>query len=225
MRNYQIGLRGVALAAALAAASFSAHADTAIKAFFTFDNVAANSTANSALGSWASKLSFGNADVVQDVDAFGSYTGTFHWVDASATYGDVLIKSDADAVSGDKVLWNDHQPILVMFANPVNITRFSIAQDLSGNGNLQQNGSTLSFLDASGHVIAAADVFYTQGANPALTLQNAGAVHNVSAVLLARGVNYDNMYVNAVAVPEPESWAMFCGGLLLMGAMARRRLF
>jgi hypothetical protein len=225
MRNNKFGLRGVLLAATLITASISAHAATPIKAFFTFDDVLAGSTANSALGAWASSLSFGNADVVQDVDAYGSYTGTFHWVDATTTYGDVLITSDADAVSGDKVLWNDHQPILVMFANPVNITRFSIAQDLSGFGNPQNNGSTLSFLDASGNVIAAADVFYTQGGNPALTLQNAGAVHNVSAVLLAGGVNYDNMYVNAVAVPEPESWAMFCGGLLLMGAMARRRLF
>ena len=223
MRKNQFGPRAAVLAAALAAASFAAHADTPIKAFFTFDNVISGSTANSALGAWASRLSFANPDAVQDVDAFGSDTGTFHWVDATATYGNVLVNSDINAISPDNVLWNDAQPILLSFSAPVNITRFSIAQDLSGYGNPQANGSHLAFLDATGHEIFGANVSYTQGGNLGLTIQNLAPVNNVSGVLLAGGRNYDNMYVNAVAVPEPEGWAMLSGGLLLMGAMARRR--
>ena len=35
--------------------------------------------------------------------------------------------------------------------------------------------------------------------------------------------NIDNIVVNAAAVPEPASWAMFIGGFGLIGAVARRR--
>ncbi len=224
MRKNQFGLRGAVLAAALAAVSFTAHAETPIKAFFTFDNVVSGGDANAALGSWASRLSFANPDTVLDVDGQGAYTGTYHWIDATATYGAVKVLGDPDnALSPGNVLWNDHQPILVSFSTPVNITRFSIAQDNSGYGNLTPNGSHLAFLDASGHEIAGANAYYTQYGNFGLTIQNLAPVSNVSGVLLAGGRNYDNMYVSAVPVPEPEAWVMLSGGLLLMGAMARRR--
>ena len=224
MRKDQFGLRGAVLAAALAAASFSAHAEAPIKAFFTFDSVAAGSDANDALGSWASRLSFVNPDTMLDVDGQGALTGTYHWIDATVTYGAVKVISDPDnALSPDNVLANDKQPIIVSFSTPVNITRFSIAQDNSGLGNLATNGSHLAFLDASGHEIAGANAYYTQYGNFGLTIQNLAPVNNVSGVLLAGGRNYDNMYVNAVPVPEPGTWLMLSGGLMLMGAMARRR--
>lgn len=226
MHKNQFGLRGAVLAAVLAAASFTARAETPSKPFFTFDGVNAGETANSALGTWVSKFWFANPDRVDDVDAGGSYTGNFHWVDATLTYGDILVNSydPAKALSGDNVIGNGSNPMLLSFASPVNIIRFSIAQDLSGFGNPTSNGSYLAFLDATGHEIAGASAYYTQYGNLGLTIQNLATVNNVSGVLLAGGRNYDNMYVNAVAaVPEPETWVMLSGGLLLMGAVARRR--
>jgi hypothetical protein len=221
MRKNLFSLRGAVLAAALVAASATASAATINNASFNFDNVASGSAADTVLGSFASQIHFGNAGTVDDVDAFGSLTGTFHWVDATALYGDVLAKSDGTAVSASNVLWNDHQPILVMFSGPQTISSFSIQQDLSGFGNLQANGSYLAFLDDTGHEIAGATFSYTQGGMPGLTISSTGTVQNVSSVLLSGGVSYDNLAINAV--PEPGTWAMLSGGLLLLGAMTRRR--
>ncbi|MRD72993.1 PEP-CTERM sorting domain-containing protein [Rhodocyclus tenuis] len=223
MRKKLFTLRNAVLAAALAATSAAAQADIAIDVNLSFDNVASGSTANSALGQWGSVARFVNPDREDDVDANG-YTGTFHWIDATATYGDVRVISSPFAVSGNNVLFNDHQPILLTFAAPVNIAAFSIQQDTSGYGNLQLNGSYLSFLDATGHEIAGSQLYFTQGGNPGLLLKTTGTFNNVSSIFLPAGVNYDNLRLQTVAaVPEPESWAMLSGGLLLLGALARRR--
>lgn len=222
MQKTLFKLRGAVLAAALAAASVAAHADIAINASFTFDNVASGSTANSTLGSWASVMSFANPDTVQDVDAFGSYTGTFHWVDATAAYGDVLVKASSAAISGTNVLANDHQPIMLTFVDPVNIASLSIQQDQSGFGFPGQ--TYMAFLDATGHEISGANVYYTQGGQPGLLISNNGTVNNVSAVLFSGGVDYDNLSITTVAaVPEPGTWAMMAGGLMMLGAVTRRR--
>ncbi|MFY9477516.1 MAG: PEP-CTERM sorting domain-containing protein [Aquabacterium sp.] len=205
---------------ALALAGVAAQAST-VDATLNFDDVAAGSSANSALGSLASLAQFANPDVEWDVDEFGSYTGGFHWIDATATYGEVLVGASAYAVSGGNVLSNSGQPILLVFNTPVDITSFSVQQDTSGFGNLQDGGTYLSFLNASGHEISAANVFYTQGGQPGLSIQS-GAVGKVSAVLLAGGVSYDNLRIVATpAVPEPAA-----GLLALLGAgivLARRK--
>ena len=220
MRKNLFSLRGAVLAAALVAASATASADN-FTATFNFDNVVSGSVADTALGSFSSLIHFGNADTVSDVDAFGSFTGTSHWVDATATYGNVLVQSSAMAVSGANLLWNSNAPILVMFSAPQTISSFSIQQDLSGFGNPQDAGSYMVYLDSTGHEIAGSQVYYTQGGMPGLKLQNMATFANVSSVLLSGGVSYDNLSVSAV--PEPGSWAMFSGGLLLLGAMTRRR--
>lgn len=218
MHKNQFGLRGAVLAAALVAASATASAAN-FTASFNFDNVASGSAADTALGSFASIIRFGNADTVADVDAFGDPTGAFHWVDVTATYGDVLARNDGTAVSAANVLWNDHQPILVTFSAPQTIAAFSIRQDMSPYG--YPGGSYMAFLDTSGHEIAGAQFSYTQYQNPGLTIQSTGTWANVGAVLLPGGKSYDDMSVTAV--PEPENWAMLAVGLLLMGAVARRR--
>lgn len=225
MRKNLSSLRGAVLAAALVAASATASAAN-FNASFNFDNVASGSTADSALGSFSSLIHFGNADRVDDApvyDAIGNLLndGAFHWVDASATYGNVLAMNSASAVSGSNVLWNASQAILVMFSAPQTISSFSIQQDRSGFGDLQTNGSYMAFLDSTGHEIGGATFSYTQGGNPGLTISSNGTVQNVSSVLLQAGVSYDNMAVTAV--PEPGTWAMLSGGLLLLGTMTRRR--
>ncbi|MDP1092123.1 hypothetical protein Q6316_28110, partial [Klebsiella pneumoniae] len=93
------------------------------------------------------------------------------------------------------VLSNGHQPILIQFnGGPVDLYRFSVQQDKSGLGNPQNNGSRLDFLDAAGHVIDGASVFYTQYANKGLTI-SANGVSGVSGILLSGGVDYDNLNI------------------------------
>lgn len=205
---------------ALALAGATAQAAT-IDVTLSFDDVAAGSAADSALGGLAPLAHFANPDIEWDVDAYGNDTGTFHWIDATASYGDVLVGASPYAVSGGQVLSNAGQPILLMFNTPVNIASFSIQQDTTGFGNPQDGGSYLAFLDATGHEISTANVFYTQGGQPGLSIQS-GAVSMVSAVLLAGGVDYDNLHIAVTpAVPEPAA-----GLLALLGAglvLVRRR--
>jgi hypothetical protein len=217
-------LRGAVLAAALVAASATASAAN-FNASFNFDNVASGSVADTALGSYSPLIHFGNAGTVLDDPVYDSVgnllnDGAFHWVDATATYGAVQAKNDGTAVSPSNVLWNDHQPILVMFAAPQTISAFSIQQDTSGFGS--PGGSHMAFLDSTGHEIAGASFAYTSFGNPGLTIQSNGTWANVSGVLLSGDTSYDNMSVTAV--PEPESWAMLSGGLLLLGVLKRRKL-
>lgn len=222
-------IKAVALST-LASACVAAHA-VDIHASLDFDSAASGTTANQYLANQGldSVMSFGNADRVDDdaiYDTHGNLLndGAFHWVDASATYGDVLLKSDAAAVSAHNVLWNDHAPILLTFTSSVNLASFSIQQDLSGFGNLQDLGSYLAFLDNTGHVISADNVYYTQGANPGFTIAS-GAANGVSGVLLSGGVHYDNLKIDTVtaAVPEPDSLALVLSAIGLMGMLHSRR--
>lgn len=221
MRKNQFGLRGALLATALAAASASTSAAGIISGAFNFDNVASGSSADSALGSFSSIIHFGNADTVADVDAFGDPTGTFHWVDGSASYGNVLAMNDGTAVSKPNVLWNDHQPILVMFSSPLTVAAFSIQADTSGYGN--PGGTYMAFLDSTGHEIDGAQFLYSSYANPGLLIQSTAAFENVRAVLLSGDTSYDNM--TFTAMPEPGTGALLAGALALLGAMSLSRRF
>jgi hypothetical protein len=208
------------VALALCGAGTAASASV-FTASFNFDNVASGSAANAVLGTFASLIRFGNPDTAPDVDADGSPTGTFHWIDATTTYGDVLAVNDGTAVSAGNVLWNNGQPILVIFSSPETIAYFSIQQDLSGFGNPMADGSYLAFLDSTGHEIAGTQVYYTQYNHPGLTIQSSGTAANVSAVLLAGGSSYD--YLHVEAVPEPAAPVLALTGVGLMGYMTRRR--
>lgn len=198
-----------------------------------FDNVASGTTANSLLGDSLSFMHFGNGNFVNDAgyDPL-DLTAPAHWEDASSIYGDVLVKNNASiggnyAVSGSNVLWNNNQPILVLFNSIVNIESFSVQQDLSGFGNLQTNGSFLAFLDPTGHVISDLNQYYTQTDQSQVNnpgkglLLSTGFVGNVSGILLSSGVHYDNLSI--AAVPEADIYAMLFVGLGVMGAVARRR--
>ena len=209
---------------ALALASLAVQAaPNTIDVSLTFDDVVDGSTANSALGSLSSIAYFANPDVERDVDEYGDYTGGIRWIDATVTYGDVRVSASSSAVSAGNVLSNEGQPILLVFNGPVDIASFSIQQDLSGFGNLQDGGTYLSFLDATGHAISAANVFYTQGGQPGLTIQS-GAVSKVSAVLLAGGVSYDNLHIALTpAVPEPAAGLLALLGAGIVLVRTRRR--
>lgn len=220
-------LRKAVAAAVLATLGVAAQAQ--VNASLNFDSATSGSTANAYLASQGldSFMHFANPDRVDDAPVYDSVgnllnDGAFHWVDATATYGDVLVKNDGTAVSPGNVLWNDHAPILLVFNNgPTDLASFSIQQDTSGFGNLQTNGTFLAFLDATGHVMGGSSVFYTQGPNPGLLISS-GPVFGASAVLLAAGVSYDNLTISAV--PEPEALLMLATGLGLVGWQRRRKL-
>lgn len=211
-------------AVALASASVAAHADIAINTTLNFDTVATGTTANGYLATLGlgNVMSFGNGDVAPDVDTFGNYTGTNHWIDASATYGDVLVKSSSAAVSGSNVLDNGFAPILVQFAAPVDLASFSVQLDQNTWSNFS---NVLQFLDSTGHAIAGTDVSYGALNQPGFTVASTGPVHGVSAVLLSFGNrNFDNLQVTTMAaVPEPASWALAVCSLGLMGLRRRTK--
>ncbi|HEX5357272.1 MAG TPA: PEP-CTERM sorting domain-containing protein [Aquabacterium sp.] len=220
----KFSLRGLVAAVALASASVAAHADIAINTALNFDSVADGTSANSYLASLGlgGVMSFGNGDVVDDVDAFGDLTGTHHWVDASATYGDVLVSSSAAAVSGGNVLSNGFAPILLQFAAPVDLALFSVQLD---NNTWSNFANVLQFLDASGHAISGTDVSFGALNQPGYTVAATGPVYGVSSVLLSFGSrNFDNLQVTTMAaVPEPESWVLMASSMAVLGAFVRRR--
>ena len=219
-----ISLRGVVAAVAMASASALAHADIAINTTLDFDTVASGASANAYLASLGlgSVLHFGNGDTEQDVDPYGSYTGTSHWYDATASYGDVLVNSSSAAVSGANVLSNGFMPILVQFAGPVDLASFSVQLD---NNTWTNPVNVLQFLDASGHVIAGTDVSYGMLPQGGFTVASVSPVQGVSSVLLLFGSrDFDNLHITTMAaVPEPSTWALGLAGLGLLGMATRRR--
>lgn len=220
----KFSLRGLVAAVALASASVAAHADIAINQTLNFDSVSDGTSANAYLASLGlgGVMSFGNGDVVDDVDAFGDLTGTTHWVDASAIYGDVLVSSSSAAVSGSNVLANGFAPILLQFAAPVDLASFSVQLD---NNTWSNFSNVLQFLDSTGHAIAGTDVPYGSLNQPGFTLASSGPVYGVSSVLLSFGSrNFDNLQVTTMAaVPEPESWVLMAASMATLGLVMRRR--
>jgi hypothetical protein len=216
-------LRGVVAAAALAAAGATAHAGIVIDTTLDFDSVPSGTTANDYLTSLGlnGTLHFGNGDVVDDVDAEGLYTGTFHWVDASSVYGPVMVKASDAAISGSNVLANDFEPILVQFAAPVTLNAFSVQLDGNTWGGYF---NVLSFLDSSGHAIGGADVSFDTVDEAGFTLSITSPIQGVSGVLLSFGSrDFDNLHISATsAVPEPSSLALALASLGTVALLRRR---
>lgn len=225
MKRLETTLKRLAAGAAfagLAALAGTAQAVPVIDARVDFDNVAAGSAANDALGAYAGAMRFANPDIERDVDASGSYTDTFHWIDATATYGDVRVLASGNATSGTNLLSNDLQPIMLVFSEPVRLASLSIRQDLSGFGNPQADGTQLLFLDAGGHAIAGSALSYTQFGQPGLTLSVGALPFDISAVLFAGGTNYDDLRITTAApIPEPATAALALAGLAVL-ALSRR---
>jgi hypothetical protein len=204
-----------ALIALLATTAASANAANSVNATYTFDNVATGSTANAALGDDYSFMYFANADKQFD-DPNGVEGDPFHWIDATASYGDVLAKSDANAISGSNVLWNDNAPMLLLFRGNSNVTNFSVK--LAGfNTTSFFGGAVVTFLDSTLHSIAGSEAFADSNGLVSISAPQ----YNVAGILISSGGNYDNLSI--AAVPESDTYAMLLAGLGIMAMVARRR--
>lgn len=207
-----------ALIALLATTAVSANAANSVSGTFNFDNAASGATANSTFGDAYSFMYFANADKEFD-DPSGVEGDPFHWIDATATYGDVLAKSDVQAPSGDNVLWNDKAPILLLFRDNTDVTSFSLK--LAGpNSTAFFGGAVVTFLDSTLHEVAGSGAFADSNGLISVTAPQ----YHVAGILISAGGNYDDLSINAVAaVPEADTYAMLLAGLGVFGWAARRR--
>lgn len=227
MKSITIDLtKNLLLAAVLGMFSASALADYN----FSFDGVASGTSANNSIVNPYSDVSFLSGFVTADLDTNGfeildmnnqTIPGFTHW----ETYADsnILVRnpqyySAGVAPSGTNALDAKFDQVFIKFATAQNLTSFSMQLDNSTFGNL--GVSNLFFLDAAGKTIST--VGFNQSQSGAVI--TAGAVNNVSGIILNSGKLYDNINIATVAaVPEADTSAMLLAGLGLMGFVARRR--
>jgi len=221
MSKYAI-FRRLPVAAALCASVLVAPTVMA-GSIFNFDTVTSGTQANLAIGSAAGMVSFVNAVYAPLLDGFGDpIPGSERWmpdpapatpavvVEDPSTYAYGPAPSVANALNA---LW---QPVLMQFANPVRLDAFSVTLDNSTYGNLSL--VSLLFLDAAGTVLKSMDIDQTI---PGLTVAEGPVSGAVSSVLLPSGAFYDD--IGFTAVPEPATWTLLAGGLLLLSCAVRRR--
>lgn len=186
-----------------------------------FDSVAAGSTANSAA---PAGISFVEAEFSTETDEFGDeIPGSEKWrVAADGT--DVLARNPdtfdggfyGPAPSGPNALDARWAPVLVQFADGIDLAGFSVTLDNSGFGNLVP--ADLLFLDATGLILATLVADQTV---PGYVASWSGALYGVSGILLPSGAYYDNISYSAVPIP-PAAVLMF-SALSALGFSARRK--
>lgn len=161
--------------------------------------------------------SYGDVAGVVDVQYSAPYTGsgTLNWWDAGYnTLHGVLYAGASDAHSSARI---DFVP---QAGQVVSLSRF----DLGSYGGVAHTTSvTVSAI--GGPVLFSFDGIIPTG-NSATTLFPGVSSASGLSILWhdsAYNVGIDNIHFSVSAVPEPSSYAMLAGGLLLIGAIARRR--
>ena len=221
-------LKSLVLAATLSISSVSAFADYS----FNFDGAPSGTSANSSLVNPYVGVTFLSGFVTADLDALGfeildmngnTKPGFTHW----ETYQDsnIVVRDpqyygagSGFAPSPDNALDAKFDQIFIKFDTAQNLTSFSMQLDNSPFGNF--GISNLFFLDAAGKTISTIGFDQRQSGS----IVTAGAVSNVSGIILSSGKLYDNINIATVAaVPEADTYAMLFAGLGVMGAVARRR--
>ena len=221
-------LKSLVLAATLSISSVSAFANYS----FDFDGAVSGTSANNSLINPYAGVTFLSGFLTADLDAQGSpildmndqnIPGFTHW----ETYQDsnIVVRDPqyygagaGAAPSPDNALDAKFDQIFIKFDTAQNLTSFSMQLDNSPFGNF--GISNLLFLDAAGKTISTIGFDQRQSGS----IVTAGAVSNVSGIILSSGKLYDNINIATVAaVPEADTYAMLFAGLGVMGAVARRR--
>lgn len=218
-------LKSWVLAATLSISSVSAFANYS----FDFDGAASGTSANNSAVNPYVGVTFLSGFVTADLDAQGfeildmngqNISGFTHW----ETYqdSDIRVRNPQDygagiAPSGTNALDAKFDQVFIKFATAQNITSFSMQLD---NSNFGFPNSNIFFVDSLGKALST--VAFDQSMSGSIV--TAGAVSNVSGIILNSGKLYDNINIATVAaVPEADTYAMLFAGLGVMGAVARRR--
>ena len=218
-------LKSLALAATLSISSVSAFADYS----FNFDDVASGTSANNSIVNPYSDVSFLSGFVTADLDAQGfeildvngnTKPGFTHWetyLDSDIRVRNPQVYGAGVAPSGTNALDAKFDQVFMKFDTAQNLTSFSMQLDNSSFGFPNSN---IFFVDSLGKTLST--VAFDQSL--AGSIITAGAVSNVSGIVLSSGKLYDNINIATVAaVPEANTYAMLFAGLGVMGAAARRR--
>ena len=211
--------------AALTLAVSAALPATANAFVLNFDGIANGADANTDAVAVANGISFHEATFIPDKDGFGDVIpGSEKWqIDPSG--GSVVVRDPStfaggfygSAPSGPNALDAREAPILMTFANAINLGTFSVTLDNSTLGNAFP--VDVLFLDANKAIIGSISTTQSQ---PGFVGVLGAPIVGVKEVVLNQIAYYDNITVAAVPLPAPL-FLLGSAFASLVGAARRRR--
>ena len=223
--NINKTLGSLALTAVLSAFSASVLANYS----FNFDGVSSGTSANNSVVNPYADVSFLSGFVTADLDSNGfeildlnnqTIPGFTHWEtyqDSDIRVRDPQFYGAGLAPSGTNAIDAKFDQVFIKFSTAQNLTSFSMQLD---NSTFGFSNSSLFFVDSLGKALSTVAFDQSQSGS----IITAGAVNNVSGIILSIGKLYDNINIaTVVAVPEPETYAMLLAGLAVVGAASRRK--
>jgi hypothetical protein len=209
------------LAIVLVAATAALPASAQIATLLDFDSVPSGTLASTFD---TPNFSFHQAYSIKFLDVDGDpIAGTDHWAidaDSDAAFP-VTVENPLDygygaAPSGSNALQALWQPVVIKFDQTYNLTSFTATLDNSSYGNLW----TIDFINDTGTVSS-----LTVDQSVSGWVANAIDIAGITGIVLPSGAFYDNIGINAVAVPEPATYGLVaaCATLGYVIVLRRRK--